>query len=101
MDDRRRHPRSGFEGTLEIQCQGDPTWFSVFGRDISVGGFGFTSPVALEVGERVLVSAPALGLALAPATVRRAVPTAYGLDVGVEFDLPLDAALAVQIHLLA
>lgn len=93
--ERRVHTRNDYGGTLQLQCVGDATWFAVYGRDVSAGGFSFFTDVPLARGERINVSTPEIEMITFPATVRhiRPVPESEAGGeswlVGVEFDEPL------------
>lgn len=92
--ERRVHARSDYGSTLQLQCAGDATWFAVYARDVSAGGFSFFSDVPLERGERIAVATPEVAVSTFAGTVRhvRRVPGAgESWLVGVELDEPLPA----------
>ena len=87
------HTRSDYGGTLQLQCAGEATWFAVYGRDVSAGGFSFFTDVPLTRGERITVATPELELVTFAATVRHVREVPEGFLVGVEFDEPLSESV--------
>jgi hypothetical protein len=91
--DQRVHERSEYKGVIQVQCLRDPTWFEVYGRDVSRGGFAFFCNVQLCVGESVSLCLPDLDLGTFGATVRRVSRSGAEWLIGIEFDAPLDPAV--------
>lgn len=95
--DQRVHERSDYKGAIQVQCQRDPTWFEVFGRDVSRGGFAFYCGTELRVGESVSLCLPDLDLGTFAATVRRVTRSGREWLIGIEFDSPLDPAVEATL----
>ena len=84
--ERRREPRSPFEGSIEVRTAGGTT-FRGIGRDLSASGMGAIVYADLQVGERVVIyymqpAGSSSRFVFRPACVR----SSYGSRYGFEFE---------------
>ena len=92
--ERRHYTRNPYRGTLHLQCDGDGTWFAVYGIDVSSGGFAFVSDYGMKRGEQLSVAIPELEAYTVRAVVRHVKHSpGGGFLVGIEFDEPLPPQL--------
>src|SRR5688500_8809018 len=94
LADLRGTTRSPYAGSLLVQLAREGTWLRVFARDVSTGGFGFTSATPLTIGETISVW-PIDSDEPRSATVRHVAQDCGCFDVGVAFDEPLPYELAL------